>query len=342
MLSRLKHPAGLLLAMCLLAGCGKDQTQSHVVVYTALEPEEAARLVEVFETDHPEIKLDLVRDSSPAIASRLLTEASNPQADVVWGVAVTSLVNVDRANLLSPFTPVGADQLLPEFKDNRPLPHWVGIDGFVPAFAVNTAEIAKSDVPMPAGYADLINPVYKGMITMPNPNTSDAAYLTIAGILQLMSEDAGWAYLQQLDQNIAAYTASEWAPAESAATGEHAIGISFDARVLEEKNKGGPLEIVYPKEGSGCEIQANALIQKPAINTAAKIFLDWAISAPAFKVYSQHCVIVANPAYEHAREGFPDHPQGQMIKNNFAWAADNRDRILAEWTNRFGARAISK
>jgi iron(III) transport system substrate-binding protein len=245
-------------------------------------------------------------------------------------------------NLLAPYSVVGVDQLSPEFKDSRTPPHWEGIDGFMTAFAVNTAEIAKAGVPIPAGFADLIKPAYKGMITMPNPNMSGTGFLTVAGILQLMGEDAGWAYLDQLDQNTVAYTSSGSAPAESAATGEHAIGISFDFRVLEEKNKGGPLEIVFPKEGSGWEMEANALIQKPAIKPAAKIFLDWAISAPAMKYYSEHFGIIANPAYQHPVEGFPAHPQQQMIKNNFAWAAENRDRILTEWTRRYGGKSAGK
>ena len=342
MLLRLKFLVALSLLIGLFAGCSKQQSQAHVTIYTALEPEEVGKLVSMFEADHPEIKLDVVRDSTGIITSKLLAEASNPQADVVWGVAATSLLNADKVGMLAPYSPVGIDGISAEFKDSRSPQHWEGIDGFMTAFAVNTAEIAKAGVPMPAGYADLIKPAYKGMITMPNPNMSGTGFLTVAGILQLMGEDAGWAYLEQLDQNTTAYTSSGSAPAESAATGEHPIGISFDFRVLEEKNKGGPLEIVFPKEGSGWEMEANALIQKPTIKPEAKIFLDWAISPPAFKYYAEHFGIIANPAFEHPPEGFPAHPHDQMIKNNFTWAADNRDRILAEWTKRFGGKSAGK
>jgi iron(III) transport system substrate-binding protein len=332
-----------LVAVCIITGCKKQPTQSHIAVYTALEPEEVGKLKEMFEADHPGVVLDITRDGTGIMTAKLLAEASNPQADVVWGLAATSLLNADHAGMLEPYAPAGVDQISPEFKDTKPVPHWVGIDGYMTAFAVNTAEIAKANVPVPQSYYDLIKPIYKGMISMPNPKESGTGFLTVAGILQIMQEDPGWIYLQQLDQNITrAYTSSGSTPAELAATGECPIGISFDFRILEEIKKGGPLEIVFPKEGSGWEMEANALIKKPNINPNAKIFLDWAISAPAFKYYSEHYGIMANPTYSHPPEGFPAHPREQMIKNNFAWAADNRDRILAEWGKRFDGKAAAK
>jgi iron(III) transport system substrate-binding protein len=328
----------------LLCSCDRHSgsAPTHIVVYTALEPEEVGALVPMFESVHPDIKVDVVRDSTGVITSKLLAEAGNPQADVVWGLAATSLLNADRAGSLAPYSPVGIDQLSPEFKDKRDIPHWEGIDAFMTAFAVNTVECQKAGVPVPASYADLIKPIYKGMITMPNPSMSGTGFLTVAGILQTMGEASGWKYLDQLDQNTVAYTHSGSAPAELAAKGEHPIGISFDFRVIQEIKKGAPIEAVFPSEKSGWEMEANALIQKQDIKPAAKVFLDWAISEPAFKYYSQQFGVVANPAYMNPPGGFPVKPRDQMINNNFAWAAENRDRILAEWTKRYAAKSETK
>jgi iron(III) transport system substrate-binding protein len=335
-----------ILALTLLAvSCGKksdtatgSSSPTHIVVYTALEPEEIGTLVPIFEAEHPDIKVDVIRDSSGKIAARLIAEASNPRADVAWGMAATNLLNADRINMLAPYSAKGIDQLSPEFKDSRAEPHWEGIDGYMTAFAVNTIELGKTNTPIPQSYADLAKPIYKGMVIMPNPSESGTGFLTVAGILQIMGEPGGWNYLDQLNQNVVAYTPSGSAPAVAAATGEHPIGVSFDFRILEEKKKGGPLQIVFPAEKSGWEMEANALIQKPDIKPAAKTFIDWAISAPAFKYYSQHFGILANPAFMQPVDGFPARPQDQMIKNNFAWAAENRERILAEWNKRYGGK----
>jgi iron(III) transport system substrate-binding protein len=331
----------ILISGCLLAAGCKKSAQTHILVYTALEPEEYSKLQPEFEAAHPDIKLDIFPESTGIVTSKLLAESANPQADVVWGLAATSLLVADQKGLLEPYAPAGVAQISPQFKDSKPVPHWVGIDGFMTAFAVNTAELAKANLPVPKGYLDLIKPEYKGLITMPKPNTSGTGFLCVSGILQIMGENAGWVYLQQLDQNIAKYTSSGSEPAQSAGTGEHPIGISFDFRVLQEVAKGGPLTIVFPVEKSGWEMEANALVKKPNINPAAKVFLDWAISQTAFKFYSANFGIVANPAYMNPPPGFPAHPTEQMIPNNFPWAAANRERILAEWTRRFGGKSGS-
>ncbi len=44
--------------------------------------------------------------------------------------------------------------------------------------------------------------------------------------------------------------------------------------------------VAFPKEKSGWELEANALIKKPKIKKEAKIFLDWAISDDANKMYA--------------------------------------------------------
>ncbi len=339
------------VAAVTLAGCGRRGdggaapaagARTTVVVYTAVEPEEVAALVKAFEADHPEVRVETVRDSTGVITARLMAEGAGgaaPRADVVWGLAATSLLNADRAGLLAAYAPAGLDRIAPEFRDPRPVPHWVGTDAFMTAFAVNAAELDKANVPVPRSYADLAAPAYKGMVTMPDPSLSGTGFLTVAGLLQTMGEPGGWDYLDRLDRNVAAYTHSGSAPAELAATGEHPVGISFDFRVLQEKRKGGPLAIVFPAERSGWDLEANALVAKPTIKPAARALLDWSFGPAAFKVYAENYAILADPSYAKPLDGFPADPRGQLIKNNFAWAAENRGRILAEWNRRYAGGA---
>ena len=50
-----------------------------------------------------------------------------------------------------------------------------------------------------------------------------------------------------------------------------------------------------PKEGSGYEIEANALTKRGKGNAAAKQFLDWAITDEAMGLYSKYFAAVAVP-----------------------------------------------
>lgn len=313
-----------------------------ILVYTALEDDQMPRYLESFKKQHPEIEVKIVRDSTGIVTARLLAEKANPQADVVWGMAATSLLILDQEGMLEPYAPKGVERILPQFKDTSNAPKWVGIDAWETAFCVNTVEIGTKRIPAPTSYADLIKPEYKGHITMPNPASSGTGYLTVSAILQLMGEKAGWEYLDKLHENMAVYTHSGSKPCKMAGAGEFPIGISFGYRGIIQKQKGEPILTVFPKEGSGWDLEANALVKKAGIKPEARVFLDWAISEPAMKEYAKSFAIVAAPTGEPVPEGYPREPMKQLIKNDLHWAAKNRSAILDEWTRRYGAKSEPK
>ncbi len=330
----------LALGVCVFAG-------EELIVYTALEDDEIVIYKKDWEAKHPEITLKIVRDSTGIMTAKLLAEKDNPQADVVWGTAATSLMLCDQVGMLKGYKPEGLDKLKKSFYDQKhDEPHWVGIKAWMTGFANNTIETKKLGLPYPKSYEDLIKPVYKGKLVMPNPASSGTGFLTVSAILQLMGEEEGWKYLDKLHENIAVYTHSGSKPAKMAGKGEYPIGISFAYRAIKQKKSGEPIELTMPKEGSGYDLEANALINKPKIKKSAKLFLDWAIGEDCMKMYSKIYPIIAmempiDP--ELIKMGYPEDPAGQLLKNNdFDWAAKNRDRILKEWSKRYDAKSAPK
>ncbi len=314
----------------------------EIIVYTALEDDEIPKYLAVFKQQHPDITVKIVRDSTGIVTAKLLAEKANPQADVVWGTAATSLMLCKQAGMLEPFAPKGLEKVKPLMRDSANPPAWVGIKAWETGFCVNTIESKKLNLPTPESFADLTKPVYKGQISMPNPASSGTGFLTVSAVLQMMGEAQGWEYLDKLHANIARYTHSGSKPCRMAGAGEVPIGISFAYRGFIQKQKGEPVETVFPKEGSGWDVEANALIKKAAIKPAAKIFLDWAISEPVMKEYGKIYPVTAYPSGNPIPEGYPKEPEKQLAKNDFDWAAKNRERILAEWTKRYDNKSEAK
>lgn len=313
---------------------------SEILVYTSLEDDEVVRYLDAFEKTHPDIEVKLIRDSTGIMTARLLAEKDNPQADVVWGIAVTSLLQCDAAGLLKGYNPKGLDRVRPRFRDaDRKNAHWVGIKAWLTGFASNTIELRKRGVDPPTSFADLAKPAYRDLLVMPNPASSGTGFLTISAILQLMGEEAGWSYLDRLHSNIAVYTHSGSKPAKLAGRGEYPIGISFAYRGLKQQAEGEPLVVTFPEEGSGWEIEANALVNKPRTKRAAKVFLDWAISDEAMLLYSQVFPVTSVETGASLPEGYPADPESLLIDNDFKWAAANRERILREWSRRYEGKS---
>ena len=322
-----------------------QKDRGDITVYTALEDEQVDAYLKVFEKKYPRIKVNVVRDSTGIITSRLLAEKANPAADVVWGTAASSLLVLDSQNMLEPYAPAGVGTILPQFKSNKPVPTWVGIDVWETAFIINTVEIEKLGLKADdiKTYEDLLRPELKGTIVMPNPASSGTGLLTVTGLLQLKGKgtDAGWDFLTKLHANVGQYLHSGSRPAKMAADGECVVGVSFGYAGIKQIRANKPVKVVFPSEGSGWDLEANALMKKTAVNLAALTFLDWAISDEAMKLYQDNFPIIAN-GKGGKYDGFDKNPVDQLLENDLEWVAAHRDTILEKWSKMFDGKSAKR
>lgn len=323
-------------------GSAQKADSGEITVYTALEDEQVSDYLAKFNETYPDITVNVVRESTGIITAKLIAEKDNPQADLVWGTAASSMMVLDDMGALEPYEPEGCDRILPQFKSDKEVPTWVGIDAWETAFVVNTEELKKLGMEPEEikSYEDLLDPRLKGQIVMSNPNSSGTGFLTVSAILQLKGKDseAGWDYLDQLHENIAQYVHSGSKPAKMAASGECAVGISFGYAGISQRDKGAPVEVIFPEEGSGWDLEANALMKKEEINPAAYTFLDWAISDEAMDLYRVNYPIVT-VENTGTYEGYDSNPLDQLIDNDFSWAAENRKNILNEWMEKYDSKS---
>ncbi len=315
---------------------------AELTVYTAVEAEDLKRYAETFNKDHPDIKINWVRDSTGIVTAKLLAEKNNPQADVVWGLAATSLLLLKSEGMLEAYAPAGVDKLDPKFVDTSNPPAWVGMDAWVAAVCYNTVEAGKLGLPVPTSWKDLTDPVYKDHLIMPNPNSSGTGFLDVSAWLQMFGEKGGWEYMDALHENIARYTHSGSKPCKLAAAGEIPIGISFAFRGAKSKAAGAPLEIIVPSEGVGWDMEATAIVAGTANLEAAKTLVDWSINKTANEMYNTGYAVVAMPGIAKPVEHFPEGLLDAMIDNDFEFAANNRKAILAEWQSRYDSKSDPK
>ena len=322
---------------------GPASAETELTVYTAVEAEDLKRYAEMFNADHPDIKIKWVRDSTGIVTAKLLAEKDNPQADVVWGLAATSLLLLKTEGMLEAYAPKGVEKLDPKFVDKSNPPAWVGMDAWVAAVCYNTVEAAKHNLTPPKTWKDLTDAQYKGHVIMPNPNSSGTGFLDVSSWLQMFGKkEGGWAFMDRLHENIARYTHSGSKPCKLAAAGEIPIGISFAFRGAKSKAAGAPLEIIVPSEGVGWDMEATAIIAGTGNLEAAQTLVDWSITRKANEMYNTGYAVVAMPGVAKPVEHFPPNLLENMIDNDFEWAANNRKAILAEWLKRYDSKSDAK
>jgi len=334
----MKPRARIAIAAFALAAASAWAQKTELLVYTALETDQLKAYTESFQKTNPNIDLKFVRDSTGVITAKVLAEKANPQADVILGVAASSIEIFKAEGMLAPYSPAGFSALAPRYSDSARPPSWIGQDVFAAVVCYNTVEGAKKGIPKPETWADLTKPIYKGQITMPNPASSGTGYFDVSAWLQTMGEQGGWKYMDALHENIAQYTHSGSKPCRQAGAGEFVVGISFDFRGNDVKQKGAPVELVFPKEGLGWDIEASAIMKNTKKMDAAKKLMDWVATKEANEAYAKNFAIVAHPAVKPALAHIPADLETRLIKNDFAFAATNRDKILAEWQKRYAVK----
>ena len=322
------------------------QTKTSLLVYTALETDQLKAYQEGFNKVYPEIELKWVRDSTGVITAKLLAEKANPQADAVMGVAASSLALLDKNGMLVPYTPLNLDAIMAAYRDKKTPPAWFGMDVWGATVCFNTVEAQKKGIPKPETWKDLTKPAYKGQIVMPNPASSGTGFFDVTAWLTLWGDDngkgGGWKFMDGLHENIAQYTHSGSKPCNMAAAGEFVVGISFEYRANANKAKGAPIDLVFPKEGLGWDLEAFAIHQGTKKLDAAKKLADWASSKDAMLLYGKNFAITAQPGVASPLANVPRDYEARLVKMDFTVAAANRERILDEWTKRYNAKSEPK
>ena len=330
--------AVVLAAIAGAAGAQKTQ----LLVYTALETDQIKAYQESFNKSYPNIELKFVRDSTGIITAKVLAEKANPQADIVIGVSASSMAVFNNEGMLLPYAPKGLDKIVPQYRDAKNPPAWVGMDVYGAAVCFNTVEAAKRKLPKPQSWKDLTKAVYKGQITMPHPSSSGTGYLDVIGWLQMWGEADAWKFMDALHENIAQYTHSGSKPCRQAGAGEFTIGVSFEYRAVTTKKSGAPIDIIFPSEGLGWDLEASGIVKGTKKLAAARSLMDWLATPGAMELYAKNFAVLAMPGVAKPLDFVPADYEKRLVKNDFAWSAKNRDRILVEWNKRYNAKAEPK
>ncbi len=323
-------------ALSLLVG-GAAQAGT-VTAYTALEEDEIAEYVAAAKRALPDVELKVLRLSTGDLGARILAESSNPQHDVIWGWAVTNMLDPRVLALIEPYKAKGAEKLAAPYRaaDDK----WFAATGYMAAFCVNTERLKQKGLPAPKDWSDLIDPKFKGEVVMPNPVSSGTGYLQIVGILQQLGEEPGWKFLKSLDGNVAQYIKSGSRPCKAARAGEFAVGASLAFAAIQSIEEGFPVTMVIPAKGAGYELEATALMASSKNKADARRFLDFTLAPETAAIYGKFKEIVTIagfvPSASAQKAGLPADVSKALLPIDFARSARERDAILARWQKEIG------
>ncbi len=284
------------------------------------------------------VKVSMVRRSTGETLAQIRAEARRPKGDVWWGGTGDPHLQAAEEDLLLEYTSQNMtednlyDWAIEQFKASGG--KTVGIYTNAIGIAYNTELLEAKGLEAPKCWSDLVKPEFKGLIQMANPNSSGTAYTMLATIVQLMGEEEGFKYMEQLHQNINQYTKSGSAGVKAAARGENTIAIVFLSDAATQATQGFPVEYVAPCEGTGFEVGSMDIIKGARNEKAAKAFYDWLLSEEGqMTAHNVNAFQIGSNKNVPTVKGSPNLKEINLIDYDFKTygSTDVRTRLLKRW-----------
>ena len=319
----------LILASCAPSMGSNGEEEKVLSMYVAYGGPDV--IAEAFE-EETGIQVEFLTMSSGEVLTRLQAEKSNPQTDVWFGGGSDAFIQAAEEGLITSYQSPNRENVDPAFRDKEG--YWTGVSMVVVGLLINEDRLNEKGLPMPETWSDLADPVYEGELMASNPNTSGTAYTTVSGILQVMGEEEGWDFLDEMYANIPFLEKSGSGPGRKVLAGEFAIGIVPDPHYLPLNNPGAPLVPVFPSDGVLAWPSPVSVVAGAPHPENARRFVDWVLSPEGQKVLMNASPRVPTTDVETI-EGVPSLSDLNLVAyDHLKWGAE-RDRVVDQFNERY-------
>lgn len=144
--------------------------EDSFVVYNTSKEEEMVIHLNRFEKETG-IHGETVRLSAGEALGRITVERENPKNGVWFGGGIDSYIQAKEEGLLEPYFSPTAAAIPAEYKD--PEGYYTGAYLTYLVIAYNKTLLDEKGVAAPTSWQDLLDPAYKGQITMANPEETE-------------------------------------------------------------------------------------------------------------------------------------------------------------------------
>ncbi len=276
----------LLLAASLIAfiSCEKDFDSSVVMCYTSIPLEIMTDLKKDFESKNAKaspinVDMKIYREGSGHVIAKLTAEKETGgiKADVLWIAEPSYYYQLKQMGILMPYESKWAEDVPAIFKDEDKM--FYGARLFMMSVVYNTAQVKDP----PKTWKDLLDPKWAGKVVIANPAYSGATHIFIGAMVQKY----GWDYFKTLNQNGLVVVKGNNAVTSKVATGEFAIGIAIHNMILDLKNQGSPVDIIYPSDGNVVITSPIAIFKDSKNVKLSQVFVDYMLSKEGQEILVQ-------------------------------------------------------
>ena len=260
------------LAVAAVADAKLDgaKKEGKLIVYTAMQPEDSTKLIELYRSRYPFVDATFFRAGSAPLLNRILTEARAGRFlfDVVSG-KVSDLLLLQKRGLLGRIVSDEFSFYPDQFKDKQR--RWVDLYNNYYTIAYNVNRLRTTEVP--ARWEDLLESKWSDNQITLDPRSYDWYF----GMLTAWGKAKGQDFMRKLSQNRPAWRDGNVLIANLLAAGEFPLAITYAHLVERLRMRGAPVDWLAVKPIIAGPISI-ALPARPAHPNAANLFMDLVLS----------------------------------------------------------------
>jgi iron(III) transport system substrate-binding protein len=265
--------------------------EGKVVWYVSMfDVGSAEQVGKAFEAKYPGITVQVVRATAGVIYQRVLQEAqAGVHADDVFSSTDEGhYLNFKENKVIRPYLPVDADKVIPRFQHIDPDNYYQIATVGVMLLVRNTQKVPLADAPKK--WKDLLDPKWKDKIAFGHPAFSGYVATWVLSLTNLY----GWDYFVELNKQNPLIGRSANDAITQLDSAERLVAAGPDSTTLKSKNRGNPIDLLYPEDGSVFMTSPSAILTKAPHPHAAELFMDFFMT----EEYSQ---ILARNGYSPLR-----------------------------------------
>lgn len=307
-----------------LSGCS-SASDNTVVIYSCGEGEANEVLLEAMHRDLPQYDIRLHYVSTGTCAAKLQNEGTSSEADIVLMLEGGYLrqIQPSLAKLTSYDFEVFEDDLLDGSSTYLPFRRESA------CVAMNVGELTARGIAIPETYDDLLDPTYRGLITMANPKSSGTGYNFVKSLVNTRGEDAAFEYFDKLAENVYQFSSSGSGSVNALVQGEALIGFGLTYQAVSEINKGVPIEVRFFEEGSPWTMNGVAVVDGKQDKPAVRAVMDWMFSTGILLDKQE---FVPDKVFVDQHTEIPNYPQDTHYADmEGVFDIDEKKRLLGKW-----------